>query len=398
MTRRLASFTDAFMEYTAQLSTTTLFRKWGGIAAVAGALERKVWVRAGDHITYPNLYTILVGPAASGKTVVTSRVANLWRELEDLHLAPSSVSRASLIDALNDAERKIVVPTNDPPVLTYNSLLVASDELGVLVPGYDNEFMNTLTAIWDNQPYAERKRSTLRAPIEMAKPLINILAGTTPSYLNDLMPTGAWEQGFISRTMLVYSGEKIIKPLFGESQTDSKIFTDLVHDMKEIDKLFGPMIFAEDAAEAISAWHAQGGPPAPTHPRLVNYCGRRTAHLLKLCMIACAATSDSMCVTLENYVEALDWLLEMEAAIPDIFKAMTSGGDSSIISDTWHHTYTIWMKEQQPIAAHRIIAFLQERTPAHNINRVLDVMVQMKILEKVFQPGVGDVYRPKAPK
>jgi len=387
--RRLVSWTEAFFNYTEQLPSPSLFRKWAAISIVAGALERRVWVRSYASNLYPNLYTILVGPPGVGKTVLTSQIFALWSELEDHHLASSSVTKAAMIDDLHEAERRLIRPQETPSIITYNSLKVCSNELGVLIPGYENDFMNTLTDIYDGHPYSERRRSK---DIQFAidHPQINLVAATTPSYLNNMLPEGAWDQGFLSRTLLIYSGESIVRPLFIEESYDKKIWKDLIFDLKAIGELYGKMTFSEEARNVVTRWHMDGGPPQPEHPKLVHYNTRRTAHLLKLCMVACASHGDILEITIEHVQEALDWLIEAETFMPDIFKSMRAGGDSRAIEDCWYHIYRIYMKEAKPIAEHRIIHYLQERVPVHNVSRILEVMTKSGILKREF-----DGYVPK---
>lgn len=393
--RNHPSWTDAFLRYTEEIGSPELFRKWTGIFTIAASLERKVWVQTAKGKLFPNMYICIIGPAGVGKTVATSVATDFLSQLEDHHIGSSSVTRASLIDDLRDANRSIVRLSDTPPTVNFNSLTVISNELGVLIPSYENDFMNILTDLWDCREYSERRR-TKDLKFKIAAPQLNLIAATTPSYLNNLLPEGAWEQGFLSRMLLVYSGNTVISDIFANPEKNKDLEKQLTADLRTIGNLYGKMQFSEDAAAAISEWHRLGGPPEPDHPKLVNYITRRTAHLLKLCMVACASTSDDMVITLENYAEALDWLLEMEKFIPDIFKSMTAGGDSNVMRETWYHVYHLWVKEQKPIAEHRIIMFIQERTPAHNVGRILEVMVKSQILKEELVANIGKAYTPKA--
>lgn len=395
--RKTTSWVEAFYTYTELLPSPVLFRKWAGIAAVAGALERKVWVRAYNSNLYPNLYTILVGPPGVGKTVLTSQVQKFWGELDEHHLASSSVTKASLIDDLRDAQRTVLRPGENPPVVSFNSLLIASNELGVLIPGYENDFMNTLTDIYDGHPYSERRRSK-EINFKLDHPQLNLLAATTPSYLNALMPQGAWDQGFISRTILIYSGDNTKRSLFGETTEDFKLEKLMHADLDRISQLYGKMNFTEEAAHAIEHWHLEGGPPTPDHPKLTHYLTRRTAHLLKLCMVASASRRDDLLITIDDYQEALGWLLEAESYMPDIFKSMSSGGDGEVIRECWHFVYQIYVKDPKPIPLHRVVAFLQERTPAHNVDKLIKVMFDGRVLEKIEVNKVGTCVKPKPPR
>jgi hypothetical protein len=391
--RKLGSWTDGFNEYMEGKGSPRLFTKWAGIYTVAAALERKVWIRNAKGVLYPNLYAITVGPPGAGKTLASSVAYEFLSELEDHHIAPTSVTKASLIDALAAAERKIIRPTDTPAITTFNSLTVVSDELGVFLPSYENDFMNVLTNIYDCRIYSETRR-TAKINIKMDAPQLNFLAATTPSYLTSILPEGAWDQGFLSRTILVYSGGEGPSDIFRETSYDSKLEADLQHDLHEIGNLFGKMVFEEDVKEALTAWHLAGGPPTPTHPKLTHYITRRTAHLLKLCMIACASSGDSLVITLDHYTEALDWLLEAERVMPDIFRAMRSGGDGKVMEECWHFLYEMYIKNKQPIHEHRVYAFLQERTPAHNVERILNVMEKSGLIEKKFG-DIGMAYIPR---
>ena len=99
---------EGFIDLTDNIQSPLIFRKWAAITILAGALERKVWVHTKGSNLYPNMFTILVGPPGVGKSEVTSRVHTLWSELEDHYIASSSVSKASLVDELAEANRRIV--------------------------------------------------------------------------------------------------------------------------------------------------------------------------------------------------------------------------------------------------------------------------------------------------
>lgn len=391
MARKLPNWIDGFDRYTSGMPSPDIFRKWGAIACIAGALERRVWITTIMGDLFPNLYTVIVAPAGVGKTVITKNVQMLWNALDDQHTASDSITKASLVDELRAAERKGIVPGPPMETFLFHSLKILSNELGVLIPGYDNEFMNTLTHLYDNLPYSERRR-TKELHFRLDKPQINLLAATTPSYLNDVMPAGAWDQGFISRTIMIYSGQTQLRQLFGTEKRNEQLYKDLLSDLIKIGALFGQLSFSQEAAEAITEWHMAGGPPVPDHPRLQHYCTRRTVHLLKLCMISCVSGGDDMLIKLDNFAEALDWLLEAEHLMPDIFKAMNSGGDGRVMEETWHHAYTLYMKEKKPVSENRLVLFVQARTPAHNVMRIIEVMERSGLLKKeLTATGVGYV-------
>ena len=134
MPRKLQSWTDAFFQYTEKIGSPPLFRRWCGIFTVAAALERKVWTVNNKGRLYPNLYMFLVGPPGTGKTVALDRASDFFQKLETHHLAPTSLTRASMIDHLEMSKRTPVNPMATPPVTSFHSLTIMANELGTLLP------------------------------------------------------------------------------------------------------------------------------------------------------------------------------------------------------------------------------------------------------------------------
>ena len=381
--RLLSDWIDEFMNLTDHLPSPSLFRKWVAISAIAGVLERKVWVRTMNMELYPNLYVVLVGPPGVGKTVATSIVEEMWRGVQGLHVAPKSLTKPSLIDALNEAKRTAtVIDGNKSKHLTFNSLLVNAGELGVLIPQYDSDFMNILTDIWDGRMYEERRRGN-NLHIIVKYPQLNILAATTPSYLNQTLPEGAWDQGFLSRTFLIFSGETTLVDIFADTGTDSDKFAKLRSDLRSISEILGCYSFSEDTRDALRAWHLAGGPPRPDHPKLVHYNIRRTQQLLKLCMVATASRTEDRIITIEDYQRALGWLLEAESAMDQIFKAMGAKGDSTVIEEAYHFLYKLYITTKDPIPEHKLVQFVSARVPAYNVLRIIEIMEKSGQIRRV---------------
>lgn len=397
--RKLPNWIDGFVKYTEGKGSPLIWRKWAAIFTLAAAVERKVWITTAKGQLFPNLYVVMVGSAGSGKSLATNTVHSFLRVLRDkgeLYLAPASITKASMIDRLNESARKVVRLTANPPILTFNSLAVVPNELGVFLPAYDNEFMSTLTDLWDCNHYSETRR-TNKISIDIPHAQLNIFSATTPSYLNGFLPEGAWDQGFMSRVICVYSGASEYTDIFAEFDHDETLRKELDDDLASINKMCGKLTFTEEAMNAIRAWAIGGYAPVPSHPKLTHYNTRRPAQLLKLCMIAAIASGEQYEITLDHYAEAIDWLSEAEGVMPDIFKAMKTGGDGRIMEECYHFVYEQYMKEKKPILEHRIYHFVSERTPSHNVERLVGVMVKANMLQaQMTDAGTGYIPRTKS--
>ncbi len=343
---------------------------------------------------YPNMYVLLVADPGVGKGEVTWRIREMWKNLEDHFVASSSVTKASMMDELAAANRRWITHELLNPVEHFNSLLLCINELGVLLPSYENEFMNILTDLWDCKDYSESRRNRNIEPISISNVQLNMLAACTPSYLMHLMPEGAWDQGFISRTLLIFSGERQIRSLFADYEMDPAENEFLQEQLACISNIYGAITFTEESAKLIDYFHMEGNVVSqPTHPKLHSYAVRRTVHLLKLCMVVAISRSNELIIRPEDYQRALDWLIEAERFMPDIFKAMATGGSGKVMEEAWYFIFTMHAKEQKPILEHRLIQFLQERVPVHNIKNTIDMMEKGRMIERRLLT-VGTAYIP----
>lgn len=382
---------EQYMDYTDGIPSPEIFRLWSGISTLAGALERRVWISTSRSVLYPNLFVLLVAPPAVGKSQAINNVSELWYATKKFRIAPDNVTKASLIDALAEADGKRVIPTG---LLEYHSLLVSSSEFGVLVPAHDLEFLSVLNHIYDNpRTYRENRRS-LNKNIEIVNPQLNIIAGTQPGFLASLLPEEAWSMGFTSRIIMVYAAIPPIVSLFEKQDSRTHIFKELTSRLQTFSDLMGEAVWDLDAQKEIEAWSRGGCEPVPQHSKLQHYTGRRILHCLKLSLISAISRSGELRITLWDVNRARDWLLHAEILMPDIFRDMSLKSDSQVIQELHFFLWQLWTKNKKPIHEGRAIHFLQQRLPAEKIERVLDIAVKSGILNKT-DTAVGPAYTPR---
>jgi len=405
---QLASWIDGFTDYTNGIMSPLLHRKWAAIVTIAGALERKVWLRSQGEDIFPNLYVFLTGPPGSGKTRALMQCWYLWRELEGCNVAEISLTKAALIDSLSEGFRNSGAWGELPG---FNSLLIAAPELGALLPVYDAAFMNTLTHLYDGHVYTERRRTIKEEFVPIERPNINLIACTTPSFLNSSLPANAWNEGFLSRVCIAYSGEIISKPFnLGDAEDPpirSRLRTALVHDLKLINQRVGRLAWTAEAIKAAESFNDQGFDlktdddvavlPKPSHPRLLHYTTRRPVHFLKLCMI-CAADHCAAVIDMPEVMGAIDLMVELEHSMPDIFTAMASGGDHQVMTDCAHWVMTETVRSfREGVPMPLVFEYLATRAPATHAFRIFDAMVRADMIRTVAIPG-GHLIKARADK
>jgi len=381
---------EGFLDYTNNIPSPKIFRLWAAISAVAGALERRVWVVSAGEPLYPNLYVLLVGHPGSGKTQAIKHTNSLWYSCRDLYVAPHDVTKAALIDKLASATRKTVI--KESSIVEYNSLQVAADEFGVFLPSHDTDFLSTLNRIFDNPPQHQQSRRGLGdKQIDIINPQLNIIAGTQPSYLANLLPEEAWGQGFMSRVIMIHSSSRVRVNLFGTKELDKKKFHFLSAKLSSMTKLYGQVSWEYKAASTAQRWLDDGCPPEPEHSKLEHYNARRMQHVIKLSMVSAASGGRSQ-ISLEDYTRAQGWLLETELSMPEIFREMVQRSDIQVIDELHFFLWKIWSKEKKPIHQARLIDFLKNRVPSEKIEKIITICEKANIIERL---AGTETYRPR---
>lgn len=364
--RKLESWIGSFIEQTASLNSPEIFRKWTAITSIAAALEQKVWIKTSRPL-FPNMYNMLVAHPGVGKTRTINEGRHYVQDLPEFHLAPISMTFASLIDTLVKSKRVIIRPGEDP--MEYNSMFICVDEMGAFIHKYDNEMIDGLSAFYDPTPYQQVRR-TSDINIKIKSPQINILCGSTPQNLTDLMPEKAWGQGFTSRLIMVFSDERIIGDDFAPN--DYSHSEELTHDLAIINSLIGQFEVTEGYRSAVNNWRQLGEPPVPNHPKLIHYVTRRRAHLYKLSMVAAIDRANALILTVDDFNTAMGWLLEAERTMPEIFKAGATNADAQAMEEILH--FIMINDKGYGIGESKIIRFASDRIPLHSVLRVIDIL------------------------
>jgi hypothetical protein len=348
---------------------------------------------------YPNIYCMLIAHPGVGKTATIRRSRQYYMETMDPHPAPTSLTGAAMIDAMVKNKRFEPQPGKQP--LDYNSMYLTADELGAFMHKYDSEVIAVMSAFYDPDEFRQWRRGN-ELKLAIKAPQMNVICGSTPSNLMAMLPDYAWEQGFTSRFILIFSDERITGDDF--VPTDRSLSNDLVADLKCINTLHGEFEITSAYADAVREWRAAGEPPTPTHPKLLHYTTRRRVHLYKLSMVSSIDRGDSLLLTVADWERALAWLGEVEAHMPDIFLAGAGNADAKAMDEIYHYVLTSCTGGRK-IPAFKIINFAKARVPLHSIERVIGVMEKSGLLRQagldpkvkgqvLYQPGAAQSETP----
>lgn len=374
-----------FISDTEPMDVPESFRLWTAITIISGALERKVWTENRRGTLYPNFYTVLTGLPATGKGLMIGQARNYWLTTTGLNLGPDDVTRRSFLDSIGKAAKP---STNGTGMILSSCISMPIREFGVFFT--DENLFHLISDLYDNLPKYDAPRSTTTS-VNLDRPTLNILAGVTPDYLGDIFPEAAWGQGFTSRLMLIY-GAEVVNPNLDFFQkplnSNNKILSD---DLQLIYGLNGEFLWDDDARNALNQWLRADMPPKPEHSRLVHYCGRRGAHIVKLSMISAVSYHHKLTVTLADFERARGWLLDIEPLMPEIFKAMRQKSDEQLVRDLYRHVYTEWASvvrnQRKPVKEASLWSFLQPQVTSERIARIIENAIRSGMIQQ-SAPGL----------
>lgn len=297
--------------------------------------------------------------------------------LPEPHFSPNDATWPSILDCLGKSSRLYLRVEGD---LKYNSLYLSVEELGTLMSKFDTQVTKGLSSLYDPNPYHHTRRTGDRE-IKMESPQINLIIGTTPQDLIDFLPDSAWGQGFMSRTIMIFSDERIIGDDFAihsHSHTD-----DLDADLLLINDTFGQFNIEPEWYAAVNFWRQEGEPPIPDHPRLTHYNSRRRVNLYKLSMLSSIDKSQSLIITFEDFKRAHAWLTEAESFMPDIFKAGAVNADAQAMQEIKH--FVLAHDVGWGVSEQKISKFACDLLPLPTLWRVVETMVRTGDLYLVGQ-------------
>lgn len=308
-------------------------------------------------------------------------------------MAPVDVTKASLLDYLAGTKVRRLGPNPDADLLGikedfhYHSAFLAVSELGDLIREHDSQLLNILHSLFDCVPVIEEERR-YRADqqLKIKYPQISLLGGTTPAYISRTFPASAWDEGFMARSILIYNGDIIEPDLFDEEDPDPLVARELVEDLRQIGKMSGRMEFSIDAKNSIRAWQKNGKEPAPVHPRLEHYKTRRLVHALKLSLISAANRSNGNIITADDFQTALQWMVEAEHHMPQIFMEMVGRSDNQVFNELYQFVSGVYetpLNQKRPLPHGQIVNWLRHKVPAVTIKTILETAVEADILNRI---------------
>ena len=317
--------------YLKDLESPTHFITWNYYFMISSCLARRVWWGSSDFPVYPNLYIIIVGPPACGKSLPSNKMAEIVKDLKvvkvlkdgtpvESHLVSASSDSTTLeslyVDLVKATKSEL---TPDKKYYVHASMTFCiTNELGTLFATNTNDLIRFL-----NQGYDCSKsfiRSTKNHGTDIISNIcINLIGCCTIEFIKESISSRLINEGFTSRVIFLW-GEKprkrtteiIISP---EQQAELEIIKEHLH---KVAMLYGNVKMTPDAYKLFDEWtQTKQDTPINSDPKLQHYYGRKKIHLVKLAMAIHFSDKLTMQIDKEDLEEALKILAIAELDMPN---------------------------------------------------------------------------------
>lgn len=336
-------YLDSYMQMVEDTESPRIFHLWSAIFGVSSALGRRCHLPFGPMQIFPNHFVLMVGSPASRKSTAASIAKRNLKSATGVRFAPADTGgqRQGLVLAMQgntDDEKEFIGAaelgaqnagilslaeieevTNEPDEgeaqfideADKHHIAVVAGEFSRFIGQNNLQMMDFLVERWDGDDYEYKTRGS---NIVLKNTLMNLLACTTPTSLNNSMPPAAGGQGFLSRMILVYGAKK-----YREIPRPSVPDEDLVRQVKGVmNDVYHQLSGAFDETPDGRAYSESlyGYALEISDPRFAYYAERRYTHLLKLAMVL-AATRLARTITRSDYELAHRILRATERGMPD---------------------------------------------------------------------------------
>jgi len=319
---------EGYYQYTRHSESPDLFHFWTGVSTIAGALQRQVWIDQRYFQWTPNFYIIMVGPAG---IVAKSTSANiglkLLEQVEGVVFGPNSMSWQGLTTALTEAQ-KLVPIGNEGDYLNMSSITCSISELGTFLRPNDKEMIDVIVDLWDGQ-IGVWKRKLKDTSTEIQNPWINVIACTTPSWLQDNYPESMIGGGLTSRIVWVHGDKKRHLQAYPADAVDKDEFADgakqLIEDLQRIGEIKGEYELDTEGKKWGIEWYKDHWKSRPTHmasERYSGYIARKQTHIHKLAMVVAASQRDELVITESDLVISDNMTSGLEKSMGKVFQSL----------------------------------------------------------------------------
>lgn len=393
MSRELTNWLDSYLEYTENSESPISYHTWAGLSVVAGALQRRVYLKWGlGQVIYPNLYIVLIGPSGRTRKGVALGIAkDFLKQVPGVTVVPESSSgRQAMILAMKRAAKNFQDPT-DGIIKFHCSVTAFSEELSVFLGQGDIAYLSNLTDWYDSKDDWEYE-TVGRGKDSLQGLCLNLCGGTAPDWIQSMIPQEALGGGFTSRVIFIVEEKKRkLVPEYTLDDAAVELGQKLTRDLERIAQLTGEVRFEDDAKELYKSWYVteteklDNGNPAVADRRFAGYCERRATHLRKLMLVCSACRGDDLLINTADFHKAHALIKAAEVNMGKTFGGLGKARASDETEVVMNFIKDMSMTTRKVIMGR----FFRDIDPL-TFAQIEQTLLQMGVIKMQIAPGGGD--------
>ena len=388
------------MHHTRASESPDAFHFWTGVGTIAGALRRRVWIDMRHFQWTPNFYIILVGPPGIASKSTTIRIGTaLLEKVDGIHFGPQSMTWQSLTQTMEQSVEYVKYTDSKglEALQAMSPITCSVPELGTFLKMDDSALVDVLISMWDGQLENWGHKTKSSGNIEIKNPWLNLLACTTPSWLEQHFPISMIGGGLTSRIMFIYGDKKRHLVAYPDEHSPEADYHEtrrtLVEDLQRIALLSGNYRLSPDARRWGTDWYERLWSSRPTdmaNDRYSGYISRKQTHVHKVAIVLAAAQRDQLVIEQTDLEQADALLASVEPHMIKVFESVGVVDESKHLANILAH-----VKAYSWIDGNTLFNLLRNNMTEKDFKNALRIAVQQGLLGVVIKEGKQGLSLPK---
>jgi hypothetical protein len=275
-----------YVKFTSPLEACTRFHFFSACCILGAVLNNKVYIHRGDPDLlpklFPNPWIILLAPPGRGhKTSTINLSINcLQAACPEVRILADKLTPESLVKALSEPQGDEVIRIG-PRDATG---LIKAPELSVFFgkQQYNTGLVSLITDLYD---YREEwvSETIMRGKMVLKHNVISILGGSTPDWLQTMLPQDAFTGGFMSRFIIVEMPPNYLRRRAFVTKPKGITWEDLVKGLSYFKEIKGEVKWTQNGLKTYVDYYESLLPTGDVQRDA--YQERESEQILKLAML-----------------------------------------------------------------------------------------------------------------
>lgn len=370
------NFVEKLLELTSVVESPTSYLEWSAYATIAAVLRHNVYYNFPARRTKvtPNMYILLVGDSGSTRKSTPLKISNfLLKQVGNTKLIEG---RASIQGVLKELAEVKTVDYPSRHIIKFASGIMYSEELAAFFVK-DPSVGPILTDIYD---YKETHSVTLRTQetVELQKVCINLFSATNSAFLQDMFTKTDLYGGMVGRTIFIMEEKARHKDLGLRDIGKEEDWDALVHHLRGLAKLEGPVTLSDSALDFMEDWY--NSTDFTLYESRTGFEPRAHTHALKLALVYAACEENfNREITKRHCLKAVDTVTSLRKNYHKLVATVGFSQNNTIqaIKDI---TVILFENIGKPLARDEIMRKLFGRVDAESFDKAITTLDQTGLI------------------